>query len=186
MSKLESKAHTNNFSTISVLIFATLLILTSSLIFASFTPTAEGNVTMIRHTKDNQNMTSLKAGAGESGTATLRINTNVYPDSACGSAVKPCPNNKDMWFDFHVFQGQTWYYNGNIDGSPDTIVLQVPVAKSGKTDYTFSFGGPQTLTKPNLYGFWKPGDTSVKSCEGQLSDGQVSTCTVSIHWGFYS
>ena len=154
--------------------------MTSSLVSLSFAPTAEGNVTMIRHPKDHQDITSLKAGVGETGTATLKINTNLYLDSA----KRPAPNNKDMWFDFHVYQGNTWYYNGNIDGSPDTIVLQVPVAKSGKTDYSFSYGGP-----PNWnvlpFNLWKPGDTSDFACKGQLSDGQVASCTVNIHWGWY-
>lgn len=180
MSKLESKGPTSIFAPVSVLIFVSLLIMTLSLISLSLVPTVEAN---------HKNNTALKASVvppAGAGSATLKINTNVYPDSACGSAVKPCPNNNDMWFDFHVWQGTTWYHNGNIDGSPDTIVLKVPVAKSGKTDYEFYFAGPPTLKKPNLFGYWAPGDTSKFRCDGQLSDGQVASCTVNIHWGFYN
>jgi hypothetical protein len=158
--------------------------MTSSLVSVSFAPNAEGNITMIRHTKDHQNSTSLKAGAGEIGSATLKINTNLYLDSSN----KPAPNNPDMYFRLLVSQGGTTYYDGAINGSPITMSLQLPVAKSGKTDYYFSFMGPAVLDKSTVWdnNYWKPGDTSVKTCTGQLSDGQVATCTVGIHWGWYN
>ena len=102
-----------HFQLIAFLILVPLLIMKSSLISVSFAPTAEGKVTMIASQK---NSTGLKAGAGETGKATLKVNTNIILDGAHN----PSPYNKDMRFNLYVDYP---YYNSRIDGSHDTIVL---------------------------------------------------------------
>jgi hypothetical protein len=143
---------------------------------------------MIRHSKDHQNNTSLKVGDVEKGTATFKINTNVYPDSSCGGAVKPCPNNADMVFGLLTDQNKdgvyTEFYDGSFRGSPDTITLKVPVAKSGTTIYRLQFNGPAVIDVKYV-GMWKIGDTSVRQCNGLVTDGQVVYCTLNIHYGWY-
>ena len=57
-------------------------------------------------------------------------------------------------------------------GSPDTITLQVPVAKCpDKTLYEFRFWGPKEIDKGTFEGVWKIGDTSIKECKGEISVG---------------
>ena len=141
--------------------------------------------------KDNPTKTltpakDLKSSAGEIGWATLKINTNIHPDSACGRVTKPCPNNTDLMFKLTSTQDFTTYYDGKIRGSPDTIILKVPVAKEDKTDYAFFFDGPGTIPNEAAgYGYWGVGSTSVLRCDGQLSNGEVASCTVGIHYGYY-
>jgi hypothetical protein len=188
--KLKSKSNTNNFAIVTVLIFATLLILTSSLIFASFTPTSEGQKPAVcKYTIPEGHCNDHYEAIGRY--ATLKINTNLYLDSDCGGT-KKCPNNADMnfWLQSSKDEGDyvSFWYDDSIRGSPDTISLQVPVAPNGKTDYSFKLATkaiPVMPVPPVLLGFWKPGDESVKSCSGQLTPGAVATCTVSINWGWY-
>jgi hypothetical protein len=184
-----SKAHTNNFAIFNVLIFATLLILTSSLIFTSFTDTAKG-----QYPKPPQCLYTIPDGHCDymelGGYATLNINTNIYADSECGGSHKTCPDNKDMIFRLQSSQrlpGWVVFYKDTSDirGSPDTITLKVPVAAKGKSDYSFKLANNFISTKVPL-GYWAPGDESVKQCSGQLSVGDTATCTVSINWGWYS
>lgn len=190
MSKLESR---NSFAAISVLILVPLLIMSSSLISVSFAPAAEGKVSGIaKHensTSKKEDGTALKSGAIGSGT--VKINTNIYPQSDCGrdfmSPKKYCPNNSDMVFRLLVQQGSTSFYDQRFNGSPNTIIIPVPVAVSGKTDYQAMFVSSNIIDRDSREnGYWGLGDESVKVCSGELENGATALCTLNMYWNWYS
>jgi len=62
--------------------------------------------------------------------------------------------------------------------------MPLPVAMSGKTDYKLTFTGSLQWRSASKY--WAPGDTSDKTCTGEISDGEVKQRTVNINYGYYS
>lgn len=131
------------------------------------------------------------------GTATMKIKTDVIPDSDCGAwPKKSCPNNKDMKFkvliyksneSFSDFHMEGVYYSNVITGSPETIVLPVTPLKSGSVSYSVILEDSSKTINPRHTsgGHWFL-NTKVTDwfCNGQISKGDTVQCHIVVHYAW--
>jgi hypothetical protein len=172
----------NNSNTITLIITAAGITLALGYVSSFSTSIAtELFAVQIQNVKHNSSHKSdSEAPSQTAGSATIKLKTDIVPDSDCGAwPKKSCPNNNQMGFKLYVDKT----LRNTITGSADIIDLPVT---SGS--YGVYFDGPTTIkttqsgSAPGHWSYNVPVSTS--SCEGKISAGQTVNCNLEIHYAW--
>jgi hypothetical protein len=162
---------------VQISIFSAAILISLTLVMSLLSSTtAHGNTFLIAHHDKNSSKSSLSS----QGAATIKLKTDIVPDSDCGAwPKKSCPNNNQMGFKLYVDKALI----NTISGSAD--IIDVPVTSGS---YGVYFGGPtaiKTTQSGSAPGHWSyNAPVSTSSCEGKISASQTVNCNLEIHYAW--